>query len=131
MLVRDAIEEGLWDVDLREVEDGEELMSYLHRRGRYADPARSPRPGLILLDLKMPGKGGHQALEEIKGTPQLRRIPVVVLTTSKAEEDILRAYDAGANSFIIKPTGFETLVEMLKTLRRYWFEVVTHPGGKK
>jgi CheY-like chemotaxis protein len=109
------------------VENGEELMDYLCRRGKYTDPAVSPRPGLILLDLNMPKKDGRQALKEIKADPSLRSIPVVVLTTSKAEEDILRSYDLGVNSFIIKPVTFEGLVDIMKTLTKYWFEIVELP----
>ena len=113
--------------DLRFVEDGEELMEYLKHRGEYADPASSPRPGLILLDLNMPKKDGREALREIKSAPELRRIPVVVLTTSKAEEDILRSYDLGANSYITKPVTFEALVEIIQNLDTYWFELVEIP----
>ena len=109
------------------VENGEELMDYLCRRGKYTDPAASPRPGLILLDLNMPKKDGRQALKEIKADPSLRSIPIVVLTTSKAEEDILRSYDLGVNSFIIKPVTFEGLVDIMKTLTKYWFEIVELP----
>jgi CheY-like chemotaxis protein len=109
------------------VENGEELMEYLYRRGKYADPAASPRPGLILLDLNMPKKDGRQALKEIKADPTLRSIPIVVLTTSKAEEDILRSYDLGVNSFIIKPVTFGGLVDIMKTLTKYWFEIVELP----
>jgi CheY-like chemotaxis protein len=109
------------------VENGVELMDYLYRRGKYADPAVSPRPGLVLLDLNMPKKDGRQALKEIKADPSLRSIPIVVLTTSKAEEDILRSYDLGVNSFIIKPVTFEGLVDIMKTLTKYWFEIVELP----
>ena len=127
MLVEEAVEEGGLGIDLRSVEDGEELVSYLLHRGRYAAPGSSPYPALILLDLKMPRKDGHQALKEIKGDPRLRRIPVVVLTTSKAEEDVARAYDSGANSFVVKPTDFRTLVEVMKTMEGYWGKTVTLP----
>lgn len=130
LLVEHALEEGRLLVDLRWVENGEELMDYLNRRGRYADPSASPHPDLILLDLKMPRKDGHEALGEIKGNPELRRVPVVVLTTSKAEEDISRAYALGANSFVIKPSYFGALVEVMKTLGKYWFETVTLPPGR-
>jgi CheY-like chemotaxis protein len=109
------------------VENGEELLEYLYRRGKYSDPAVSPRPGLILLDLNMPKKDGRQALKEIKADPSLRSIPIVVLTTSKAEEDILRSYDLGVNSFIVKPVTFEGLVDIMKTLTKYWFEIVELP----
>lgn len=127
MLVHDALEEAEWSVDLREVEDGNELIDYLARRGKYSNPADSPRPGMILLDLKMPGRGGLQALEVIKQTELLCRIPVVVLTTSSAEEDITGAYDLGANSYVVKPSSFATLVNMMQTLEKYWLEVVTLP----
>jgi CheY-like chemotaxis protein len=112
--------------DFRTVTDGEELMEYLHRRGKYQD---APRPGLILLDLNMPRKDGREALKEIKSDPSLRRIPVVILTTSKAEEDILRTYDLGANSFITKPVGFESLVQLVSTMTRYWFQLVELPAS--
>jgi two-component system, response regulator len=127
LLIREAWEEGRLANDLRFVHDGEELMDYLQRRGAWADPADSPRPGLILLDLNMPRKDGREALEEIRSDPDLRRIPVVVLTTSKAEEDILRSYDLGVNSFITKPVTFDSMVETLQTVGRYWFEIVEIP----
>ena len=109
------------------MEDGEELLEYLQRRGRYADLKDAPLPGLILLDLNMPRKDGREALKEIKADANLRRIPIVVLTTSKAEEDILRTYDLGVNSYITKPVTFKSLVELIKLLGRYWFEVVELP----
>ncbi len=130
LLVKDALEESHLAADLRSVEDGEELMDYLHHRGRYTEPNTSPQPDLILLDLKMPRKSGHQALEEIKATPELRCIPIVVLTTSKAEEDVARAYASGANSFIVKPTSFGALIEAMKTLGGYWFELITLPPDR-
>lgn len=130
LLIRDALEEGGLTVDLRSVDDGEELMDYLHRRGRYADPAESPPPSLVLLDLWMPRKSGYQALEEIRAVPELRLLPIVVLTTSNAEEDILSAYDLGATSYIVKPPTFEALVEAMTILGRYWFEIVTFPPGR-
>ena len=102
MLTRDALHESRLANQLRFVENGEELMDYLKRRGAWSDPSSSPRPGLILLDLNMPKKDGREALKEIKADPDLRRIPIVVLTTSKEEEDIYRTYDLGANSFITK-----------------------------
>jgi CheY-like chemotaxis protein len=127
LLVKEALAEGRVLNDLRSVEDGEELLDYLRRRGRYADPEESPRPGLVLLDLNMPRKDGREALREIKDDPDLRRIPVVVMTTSKAEEDVLRSYDLGANSYITKPVTFERLVELMKVMGRYWFELVELP----
>ncbi len=127
MLVREALAESRLAIDLRIVRDGEELMDYLYRQGRYADPNISPHPGLILLDLNMPKKDGREALREIKNDPELRSIPVVVLTTSKAEEDIYRTYNLGANSFIIKPVTFAALVEVMKAIGKYWFEIVELP----
>ena len=128
LLVKDALEETRWTAELRSVEDGVELMDYLRRRGRYADPSEAPPPNLILLDLKMPRKSGHQALKEIKEDPDLRRIPVVILTTSNQEQDISRSYTLGVNSFITKPSSFGALVETMSVLERYWFETVTLPG---
>lgn len=128
LLVKEALAEGRVLNDLRFVADGEELLDYLRRRGRYADPEQSPRPGLVLLDLNMPRKDGREALREIKGDPDLKRIPIVVMTTSKAEEDILRSYDLGANSYITKPVTFERLVELMRVLGRYWIEFVELPG---
>jgi CheY-like chemotaxis protein len=127
LLTQDAFKEYRVRNDLRFVEDGEELMEYLQRKGRFTDPTTSPRPGLILLDLNMPRKDGREALAEIKSDPDLRSIPIVVLTTSKAEEDILRSYDLGVNSFITKPVTFEGLVEVVKTLGKYWIEIVELP----
>jgi len=127
LLIREAWVEGELSNELRFVHDGEELMDYLRRRGDWADPALSPRPGLILLDLNMPRKDGREALQEIRGDPDLRRIPVVILTTSRAEEDILRSYDLGVNSFITKPVTFDAMVETLQTVGRYWFEIVEIP----
>jgi CheY-like chemotaxis protein len=127
MIAKDGFEESKLANDLRFVEDGEELMDYLYRRGKYSDPELSPRPGLILLDLNMPRKDGREALAEIKADPKLRSIPVVVLTVSKAEEDILRSYDTGANSYITKPVTFGGLVDALKALSIYWFEIVELP----
>jgi CheY-like chemotaxis protein len=127
MLVKDAWEESRLANELHFVEDGEELMEFLQRRGKYAHLDISSLPGMILLDLNMPRKDGREALQEIKADPRLRSIPVVVLTTSKAEEDILRAYDLGVNSFILKPVTFDSLVDITKTLSKYWFEVVELP----
>jgi CheY-like chemotaxis protein len=131
MLTRDGFEESRLANDLRFVENGEELLDYLYRRGEFGDPQQSPRPGLILLDLNMPRKDGREALAEIKSDPDLRSIPVVVLTTSKAEEDIVRSYDLGANSYITKPVTFEGLVAALKALGVYWFEIVELPPNSE
>ena len=127
MLAADALEESRVVNDLRFVEDGDELLDYLFHRGRYSEPDSAPPPGLILLDLNMPRKDGREALREIKAHPDLRRIPVVVLTTSKAEEDIYRTYDLGANSFITKPVSFEGLVAVMRDIGRYWIEIVELP----
>ena len=126
----EALRESRLGNDLRTTSDGEELMDYLLRRGRYADPSDSPMPGLILLDLNMPKKDGREALAEIKANPDLRQIPIIVLTTSKAEEDIFRSYDLGVNSFITKPVTFAGLVEAMKVLSQYWFEIVELPAGR-
>jgi len=128
LMAREALEEARLANDLHFVVDGEELMEYLQRRGGYSEAGAGPRPGLILLDLNMPRKDGREALREIKNDPELRRIPVVVLTTSKAEEDIYRTYDLGVNSFITKPVTFEGLVEVMKGLTNYWFEIVELPA---
>jgi CheY-like chemotaxis protein len=126
-LTRDALQECRLANDVHFVKDGEELIEYLHRRGEYKSRAGDPLPGLILLDLNMPRKDGREALKEIKANPDLRRIPIVVLTTSKAEEDILRTYDLGVNSYVTKPVTFESLVETIKVLGKYWFEIVELP----
>ena len=131
MLTKEAWEDNRLANDLRFVEDGEELMDYLEHRGKYADPADSPCPGLILLDLNMPKKDGREALREIKAASKLRRIPIVVLTTSKAEEDILRSYDLGASSYITKPVTFDGLVQIVRQLGQYWFELVELPAASR
>jgi CheY-like chemotaxis protein len=125
-LAKEALSESRLANQLYFVEDGEDLLDFLRHHGRYAEEA-PPRPGIILLDLNMPRKDGREALHEIKADPYLRRIPVVVLTTSKAEEDILRSYDLGVNSFIVKPVTFDGLVTTMQTLGRYWFEIVELP----
>jgi CheY-like chemotaxis protein len=130
LLAKDALTECRLANDLHFVEDGEELLEYLQRRGKYSSMADAPRPGLILLDLNMPKKDGREALKEIRADPELRKIPVVVLTTSKADTDIGCIYELGANSFISKPVSFDSLVEVMKILGRYWFEIVELPGKK-
>jgi CheY-like chemotaxis protein len=126
-LTQDAFAENRLANLLHCVEDGEELLDYLNRRGKYERLRGEALPGLILLDLNMPRKDGREALKEIKADPELRRIPIVVLTTSKAEEDIVRTYDLGVNSYVTKPVTFKSLVELIKILGRYWFEVVELP----
>ena len=130
-LTQEAFEEGRLINDVRYVEHGEELMDYLRKQGKYVAPAEAPRPGLILLDLNMPRKDGRTVLKEIKTDPELRQIPVVVLTTSKADEDIYKSYDLGVNSYIVKPVTFEALVDILQTLGKYWFEIVELPPVKE
>jgi CheY-like chemotaxis protein len=131
LMTREAFEESHLGNNLDFVEDGEQLMDYLFRRGNYEALKDTPLPGLILLDLNMPKKDGREALREIKNDPTLKRIPIVVLTTSKTEEDILRSYDLGVNSFITKPVSFEGLVDIIKTLGKYWFEIVVLPKREK
>jgi CheY-like chemotaxis protein len=130
LLVKDAMADCGWTGDLRCVENGEELLDYLSRRGKFQSPDDAPRPGLILLDLNMPRKDGREALREIRSNAALRRIPVVVLTTSKADTDIGVLYDLGANSFISKPVDFESLVNVVRTLGQYWFNMVQLPAFK-
>jgi CheY-like chemotaxis protein len=130
LLAQDALAESQLEGTLHFVENGEDLLDYLWRRGKYSPPVESPRPGLILLDLNMPRKDGREALREIKTDPELRRIPVVVLTTSKADTDIGAIYELGANSFISKPFQFEALVNVMKVLGQYWFKTVELPVPK-
>jgi CheY-like chemotaxis protein len=129
-LTRDALQDARLANEMRFVYDGQELLDYLRREGAYSDASLdAPRPGIILLDLNMPKKDGREALAEIKADESLRRIPVVVLTTSKDEEDVLRTYDLGVNSFITKPVTFAGLVEVMRTWTRYWLEIVELPDG--
>ncbi len=127
MMAREALEECRLANEVHFVEDGVELLAYLRRQGRYADPKSSPRPGLILLDLNMPKMDGREALREIKSDPVLRRTPIVVMTTSKAEEDIYRTYDLGVSSYVTKPVSFDGLVEVMKAIGRYWIDIVELP----
>lgn len=108
-------------------EDGEQALDYLFRRGRYADPASSPCPGVVLLDLNLPGTDGREVLAAIKGDERLKEIPVVVLTTSSDERDINACYRAGANSYIQKPVDIDGFVKAIERLNGYWFEVVILP----
>lgn len=127
LLTQDALAESRVVNELHFVEDGVELLEYLERRGKFADKAVSPRPGLILLDLNMPRMDGREALEAIKANPNLKGIPVVILTTSKQEEDMVKGYNLGAASYITKPVTFDGLVELMKTLGKYWVEFVELP----
>lgn len=127
MLEKDALEESGLRNPLYFVKDGEELMLYLKNHPPFEDHEKFPQPGLILLDLNMPKKDGREAAHEIKANYELRKIPLIILTTSKAEEDILKTYDLGVNSFITKPVTYEGLVEVMKSLGNYWFETVILP----
>ena len=126
-MTREALLRGRLGNEIRSVIDGEQAMDYLLRRGAFSDPAASPAPGLILLDLNMPKKDGREVLAEMKAHPDLRKIPVVVLTTSHAEEDVFRSYDLGVSSFITKPVTFDGLVDAMSVLSTYWFEIVELP----
>lgn len=127
LLAQEAMAESRLRNDFRFVENGVELLDYLNRRGAFADPAASPLPGLILLDLNMPKMDGREALRQIRADPALRRIPVVVMTTSREQADVTRTYELGVNSFIVKPVTFEGMVEVMKALGKYWFEIVELP----
>lgn len=116
--------------DVRFVADGEELMDYLGQRGRYAEAGTAPRPGLVLLDIRMPKKDGFACLRELRQNPALRAIPVVILTTSRTDEDVYRSYDLGVNSFVSKPVTFAGLVEAMQAFGRYWFEIVELPAAR-
>jgi CheY-like chemotaxis protein len=127
LLLKEALDELQFSHIVEFTEDGQDLMNYLKRRDIYTDRRNTPLPELILLDLNMPRKDGREALREIRLDSNLRHIPVVVFTTSKAEEDVLRSYDLGANSFVVKPITFEKLVEVIRTINLYWFEAVRLP----
>lgn len=128
ILVRDALAESKVRHAIYFVENGTELLRYLNREGKYQDSSRYPLPNLILLDLNMPGMDGREALQIIKSKPDLRVIPVVILTTSGSQEDVLKCYDTGASSFITKPVNFDKLVSLMHSLGRYWTEFVELPN---
>lgn len=130
LLTQKALLKGKLLNPLQTVPNGEELLDYLLHRGAYTDKASAPRPGVILLDLNMPKKDGREALKEIKVHEDIKDIPVVVFTTSKAEEDIYRSYKLGVNSFITKPVTFEKLIEVMQMIGKYWFEIVTLPSDE-
>ena len=127
MMIKDAFQESKLGNELDFCEDGVELLEYLRREGKFTHLAGQPYPGFILLDLNMPRKDGRTVLKEIKNDPILHRIPVIVLTTSKAEEDIIKTYNLGVNSFICKPVSFDKLVDIVKTIGHYWIEIVALP----
>lgn len=126
MFLEQAMRQNGYDQNIRFVEDGEELMDYLRQQGRYNEQ-NAPWPNILLLDLNMPRKNGFQALSEIKDDPNLRRLPVVVMTTSSADEDVVKTYMLGVNSFVTKPFNFNRLVEMVGTLKSYWMDTVKLP----
>ena len=130
LLVREALGETGYRHQLRFLYNGEELLDYLHRRGKYVDQQSSPRPDLILLDLKMPKMEGKEVIRQLKSDPLLKRIPIVVLTTSTAQDDICSAYQTGVNSYVTKPVTFRELVDIMKGLGKYWFEVVKLPPAE-
>jgi CheY-like chemotaxis protein len=127
MLLQKALEASHFLNEMHFVRDGEELLDYLYHRGLYSEPAKAPRPGLILLDLNLPKLDGRQVLANIKADTNLRRIPVVVLSASQQQLDIHRSYELGASSYLTKPMQFESLVELMQTLRAYWFDIVELP----
>ena len=128
LLAQDAFNESCLTNPLFFVKDGEELLDYLYHRGRYVAAEQFPLPGLILLDLNMPKKDGREALQEIKADANLKHIPIVILTTSQEEEDIIRSYSLGVSSFVTKPVTFEQLVEVIQCIGHYWFEIVVLPS---
>ncbi len=128
LLARDAFREAGSKVELRRVTDGEDLVAYLHHQGAHADAKSSPRPHVILLDLNMPKKDGREVLKELKADPELRQIPVVVMTTSSSQVDVFMSYQLGANSYVRKPLTFEELCETVKNFEHYWFNLVSLPA---
>lgn len=128
LLTKEALRSCGIENELRVVTDGEQLLEYLRHQRQFKKLGRSPKPGLILLDLNMPKKDGREALKEIKSDPELKEIPVVVLTTSKQEEDVVRCYRLGVNSYVSKPVTFEELVNTLSIVAKYWFETVHLPN---
>lgn len=124
IMTREALEGGKVCNNLSVVEDGEQAMDFLHRKGTYAD---APRPDLILLDLNLPRKDGREVLIEIKADPSLHHIPVIILTTSKAEEDVVKSYKLHANCFITKPVDLEQFTNVIKSIEDFWFEIVKLP----
>lgn len=127
VLTKKALRESKLINELYRVKDGEELFEYLRHEGEYAKDKVAPRPGIILLDLNMPRKDGREVLKEIKSDPKLRDIPVIVFTTSKAEEDIYKSYQLGVNSFITKPVTFDNLIKVMQSLGTYWLQLVKLP----
>ncbi len=124
LLTREAFEQNRLANTVHVAEDGVQAMDFLYKRGAYAS---APRPDLILLDLNLPRKNGREVLAEIKADPDLKKIPIVVLTTSSADEDILRAYNLNANCYVVKPVGFDNFMEAIQSIRHFWFSIVSLP----
>ncbi|AOP34828.1 two-component system response regulator [Leptospira tipperaryensis] len=129
LLMTDGFRENNLINPLHFVKDGEELFDFLKNEGEYSDIRKYPRPGFILLDLNMPKMDGREVLKTIKSNPKFKKIPVIVLTTSREEEDMLETYDLGANSFIRKPVDFGAFMETIRTLGEYWLEIVELPNA--
>ncbi|NQZ88156.1 MAG: response regulator [Colwellia sp.] len=127
LLVSDALEEARLANYIDFTNNGKELLQYLNREGQFSHLVDQPLPGLILLDLNMPVMDGREVLSKLKQHEKFRSIPIIVLTTSKAEADIARTYDMGVNSFIMKPVSFDSLVDMVKSVTDYWFHLVSLP----
>lgn len=123
-LTLEAMKENKMYINMHVVEDGEKAMAFLRRQGPYA---RVPRPDLILLDLNLPKKDGRQVLAEVKSDPDLKRIPVVILTTSAAEEDVLRTYDLYANCYVTKPVDLDQFIKVVRSIEEFWLSIVKLP----
>lgn len=125
LIAREALAEAKLVNTIHIAEDGVEALTFLRKEGKYAD---APRPDLILLDLNLPRKNGREVLEEIKADSQLQTIPVVVLTTSRAEEDIMKSYHLHANCYVVKPVEFDSFVKAVQSISHFWFGIVTLPS---
>jgi two-component system, chemotaxis family, response regulator Rcp1 len=128
LITREAMAEARLLNNIHVAEDGVEALAFLRRQGVHAG---APRPDLILLDLNLPRRSGREVLADIKADPELKSIPVVVLTTSSAEEDILRSYDLHANCYVVKPVEFDSFVKAVQSIRQFWFGVVTLPSAEE
>ncbi len=126
LVTREALKQGRILNNISVAEDGEEALDFLFRTGQFS---AAPRPDLILLDLNLPKKDGREILAELKSNPDLRSIPVVILTTSQAEEDVLRSYDCGANCFIVKPVDLEQFTSTIRSVENFWFSIVKLPAS--
>ena len=129
-MARDALLEGRSPSDLRFATDGQDLLDYLLRRGLHLDPIKSPRPGLIVLDLKLPKLAGLEAVRAIKSNPEFRRIPIVALTDDDSQESVAAAYEAGVNTYLLKPVTFLALVKLMKVFTAYWLDTALLPADE-